>query len=207
MLETTAGDGRIALLFLVVAGIAGYLVTQLAQSRSRVKLRFRARCVFVFLLSAVLLLMIRLALLAQLWLAGWPGSAERFGFIAGFVVLPALVVLVCSVPRVWRVTRGVVVDPWGPTDAAIRAQASAPLLVVPVAAMACGAALVPFRSLFPRGFPPLGVGLLLAVVLATLAVSLWAWQWRRFQLLSTPSLNYAEEIRLRRVLEARRSTL
>lgn len=206
MLET-ATDGRVALLFLVVAGITACLAAQLAVSRSRVRLRFRARCLLVFLASALLLLVTRVAVLGQLLFSGRPGSAERLGIVLVFVVVPAVAVLAWSVPRIWRVTRGVVVDPWGPTDAAVRAQASAPRLVVPVLAMAFGAALAPFRSLFPAGFPPLAVVAALGALLLAIITTLWAWQRRRSQALGTPSLSYAEEIRFRRILETRRATL
>lgn len=206
MIET-ATDERIAFLFLVVAAIAAFLAAQLAVSRSRIRLRFRARCVLVFLGSALLLLTVRMVTLSHLWSAGRPGATERLGVVLVFLVVPAAGALILSVPRVWRVTCGVVADPWGPTDATIRAEASAPALVVPLQAMALGAALAPLRSAFPRGFPPLGAAAALAAALIVITVALWAWQRRRSQVLSTPSLSYAEEVRLRRALETRRATL
>lgn len=190
MIET-ATDARVAFLVLAVAGVAAYGAGQLAASRTRIRLRFRARCVLVLVGSALLLVLVRLAGLGMLWWSGHPDAAERLSVVLALVAAPAAVALVCSVPRLWWVIGGVVADPWGPADAGVRREASAPRLVVPVQAVALGAALAPFRALLPPTLPPLATVVVLSAVLAGGVVVLWLWQRRRCTALSGPSLSHA----------------
>ncbi|MQA85599.1 MAG: hypothetical protein GEV03_13465 [Streptosporangiales bacterium] len=181
-----------------MTGIAAYVVGQLAVSRTRIRLRFRVRCLLVLLGSALFLVVVRLAVLGGLSLSGHPDVLERLSMVLTLVAVPAAATLVCSVPRLWRLTCGVVADPWGPADAGVRGEASAPRLVVPVQAVAVGAALVPFRSLLPPALPPPAAVAVLGAVLAGGTALLWAWQRRRCGVLSEPSLSYLTEVRMRR---------
>ncbi len=118
------------------------------------RLRLAARANLALLAIAGCVSMAKLAAVGRFWSFGAPFAFDRTLVAGVLVLLPAIGVAVCSLPRLWRIARDEVEDPGETTSAGSRRLASAPGLVVPVQAAALGAAETFYVTVFrpiPRG--------------------------------------------------------
>lgn len=188
-------DIILALLLLVAWGILGHRMGRLAFHRALGRLRFGARTRLALLVSALLLVAAKLVVVQQFFSYGWLFGRDQAALAVVLLVLPALAVLVFSVPRLWRISRWSPEDRKEPTNHAYRSEASHPRLVVPVQVTAVGA----FLSFYATAFRPtptaLGAGFfVLAAVFAAGVAALFFRLRRRWFTLSDPSTHPREGI-------------
>jgi FtsP/CotA-like multicopper oxidase with cupredoxin domain len=187
MFEATLGVGVLVAPALLAAWwLAGYLAGRLAFRRTQGRLRLRAWILFIVLGLAGLLTVVELFVVGQLWSFGWLFAQDRVMLGLPPLVLPIVAVLLLAAPRLWRVARRAAEDLKAPVDAASRAGAADPLLVVPVQATAVGAALLAYLTWFPPGLPSTGTALTLWGLFVFSTAALWIRQRRRFWKMSLP---------------------
>ena len=198
MFEAVLGVGTLIAPALFLAWwFAGYLAGRLAFRHTRGRLRLGARVLFAVLGLAGLLTAAELFLVGQLWSYGWLFAKDRVMLGMPLLVLPASAMLLLSVPRLWRLTRGAAGDRKAPQDAGSRSGASDPLLVVPVQATAVGAALFAYITWFPPGLPSPAPALTLWGVFAVTTAALWVRQRRRCWKMSQPEAPVVPRLGLR----------
>ena len=187
MFEAALGVGVLVAPALLAAWwLAGYLAGRLAFRRMRGRLRLGAWILFTVLGLAGLLTVVELFVVGQLWSFGWLFAQDRVMLGLPPLVLPAVAVLLLAAPRLWRVARRAAEDLKAPVEAASRAGAADPLLVVPVQATAVGAALLAYLTWFPPGLPSAGTALTLWGLFVFSTAALWIRQRRRFWKMSLP---------------------
>jgi hypothetical protein len=150
MFEAILGISALATLVLLITWwLAGYLAGRLAFRRTRGRLQLAAGVLLALLGLAALVTAAEAFLVVQLWSYGWLFVKDRMVLAAPQLLLPATAAIFLSIPRLWRVARGAVVEPKAPVDVAERSGASDPLLVVPVQATAVGASIFFYITWFP----------------------------------------------------------
>jgi FtsP/CotA-like multicopper oxidase with cupredoxin domain len=187
MFEAALGVGVLVAPALLAAWwLAGYLAGRLAFRRTQGRMRLGAWILFIVLGLAGLLTVMELFVVGQLWSFGWLFAQDRVMLGLPPLVLPTVAVLLLAAPRLWRVARRAAEDLKAPVDAASRAGAADPLLVVPVQATAVGAALLAYLTWFPPGLPSTGTALTLWGLFVFSTAALWIRQRRRFWKMSLP---------------------
>ena len=192
MFEAVLGVGAMVAPVLFAAWwLAGYLAGRLAFRNTRGRLRLGAWVLLAVLVLAGLLTAAELFLVWQLGAYGWLFVQDRV--VLGLVplLLPASAVILLSVPRVWGISRGHVVESKAPVDAAGRSGAADPLLVIPIKATAAGAALFAYLVWFPPGLPSFGIAMTLWGLFAASVAALWVRQRRRRLKMSQPGVSFA----------------
>jgi hypothetical protein len=174
-LATNLSEVLGALLFLVWT-ISGYRAGRLALRPSRAKLRRGARSILALLGMNLLVLLAQLVMVALTWTQGWVFVENRVLLAVPPILIPAVGVVVWTLPRLWRLSRAALLDPKAALEASERAAASDPLLVVPVQAAAVGG-LLDFWVVFVAR--PAGPYLLGAIVLWMLLLGGTALLWWR----------------------------
>jgi len=148
MFEAVLGVSALVTPAILIAWwLAGYLAGRLVFWG---RLRLGVGVLLAVLGLAALLTAAELFLVARLWSYGWLFVKDRMILGTPPLLLPAAAALFLSVPRLWRLARGAVVEAKVPVDAAGRSEASHPLLVVPVQATAVAAALFFYVTWFPQ---------------------------------------------------------
>ena len=184
MFEAVLGVSALVTPAILIAWwLAGYLAGRLVFWG---RLRLGVGVLLAVLGLAALLTAAELFLVARLWSYDWLFVKDRMILGTPPLLLPAAAALFLSVPRLWRLARGAVVEAKVPVDAAGRSEASHPLLVVPVHATAVGAALFFYVTWFPPGLPSPGMALTLWGLFSISTAALWVRQRRRLRIMSGP---------------------
>jgi FtsP/CotA-like multicopper oxidase with cupredoxin domain len=177
----------LGLLLVLAWTISAYRAGRLVFRPSRARLRRSARTTLALLGFDLLVLLAQLVLVALTWAHGWVFVENRVVLAVPPILAAAVVVVVWSVPRLWRLGRAAPADPDAPVAAAGRSAAAEPRLVVPVQAAAIGG-LLDFWVVFVAR--PAGPFLMEAIagwtVLLPGAALLWRRQRRRQRLLGGP---------------------
>ena len=171
---------------LITWWLAGSLAGRLAFRRTRGRLRLAAGVLLAFLGLAALVTAAEAFVVGQLWSYGWMFVKDRMVLAASPLLLPAAAAMFLSIPRLWRLARGVLIEPRATVGEADRSGASDPLLVVPVQATAVGSALFLYVTWFPPGLPSPGMALVLWGLFSISTATLWVRQRRRFRRMSRP---------------------
>ncbi|MBO0812833.1 MAG: multicopper oxidase family protein [Microlunatus sp.] len=181
MFEISANLSEVlgAVLFLTLSA-AGYRIGRLALRSSATALRRGARWIVVHLMINMAFLIIQIGLAVGLWTIDWNFASDRIVTAIPPVLVPAVITMVVTMPRLLRLASGASRAAEPPSTEHRRA-AAAPSVVVPAQLAAVGAFVDFWVVAIDRPVPPYTGYVAITWSVVVVAAGLLWWRQRRRQ--------------------------
>ncbi|SDS95391.1 Multicopper oxidase with three cupredoxin domains (includes cell division protein FtsP and spore coat protein CotA) [Microlunatus soli] len=171
---------------MMIMAVAGYRIGQLAERRSALRLRRAVRRILIHLMINIVFLIMQIVLALMLWTVDWNFASNRIVLAVPAVLVPTVIMIVISVPRLFRLARSARVET-AEAVTVLRRLAADPRTVVPAQLAAVGALIDCWVVFVDRPAPPYGsYAAGVWVILVAVAAALWVRQLRRRDGIGSP---------------------
>jgi hydrogenase-4 membrane subunit HyfE len=190
-------DSSMMILLFILWWIVAYQGSNLAFRPTKEKIYYSTRLNLRFVYIGMGVLIVRLLWLIPLWLNyGWMFVHEKVMITAPLLIVPAIFVILYSIPKLKRIVNELSADSAEEKAAFNRGRAADPALVIPLQAVALGTTAGLYILLFPQTPPYINIGLSLAGMMAVVVSVLWFRQQKRarnlngYKVHETPPLSF-----------------